>query len=39
MYASFKELIRNLYSKKRYIIDILNEDEKEIFNRFLFKNA
>ena len=39
MYGSFKELIRNLYSRKRYIIDVLNEDEKEIFNRFLFKNA
>ena len=39
MYGSFKELIRNLYSKKRYIIDVLNDDEKEIFNSFLKETA
>ena len=39
MYSSFKELIRELYSRKRYVIDILDDDEKEIFNRFLFKKA
>ena len=39
MYNSFKELIRDIYSKKRYLLDILNDDEKEIFNRFLLKNA
>ena len=28
-----------MYHLQRYLLDILNEDEKEIFNSFLFKNA
>ena len=39
IYLDYKELIRELYSSKRYIIDNLTDDEKKIFERFLYKNA
>ena len=39
MYASYKEMIRELYSNKKYLLDILDTEEKEIFNSFLFKKA
>ncbi len=38
-YASFKEIINELYGKKRYIINSLNDLEKEIYNRILFRTA
>ena len=39
MYNCFKELIRELYANKKYLLNILDESEKELFNRFLFKEA
>ena len=39
MYASYKEMIRELYSNKKYLLDILDTEEKEIFNSFLYKRA
>ena len=39
MLSAYKEMIRELYSNKKYLLDILDEAEKEIFNSFLFKNA
>ena len=35
----FKEIIRKLYSSKRYLLEILEDDEKEIFNSFLKETA
>lgn len=39
MYAAYKERIRELYSNKRYLISVLNVDEKELFNIFLYETA
>ena len=39
MYSSFKELIREVYSKKKYLLNILDEYETEIFNSFLSETA
>ena len=39
MYNSFKEIIRELYSKKKFLLDVIDYDEVEIFNRFLSKTA
>lgn len=39
MYLAYKEMIRELYSNKRYLLDILSDDEKEIFNSFLYETA
>lgn len=39
MYAAYKEMIRELYSNKRYLISVLNVDEKELFNIFLYETA
>ena len=39
MYASYKEMIRELYSNKKYLLDILDTEEKEIFNSFLNETA
>ena len=39
MYASYKEMIREIYSNKKYLLDILDTEEKEIFNSFLLKKA
>ena len=39
MYSAFKEMIRELYSNKKYLIDILDEREKEIFNSFIMETA
>ena len=39
MYASVKEEIREQYSNKRYVLEILNEEEKSFYNKVLFKEA
>ena len=39
MYSGFKEIIRELYESKSYIMDILSEGEKDIYCSFLKKNA
>ena len=39
IYDMFTEMIRDLYSDKRYLLEILNDDEKDLFNKFLYKNA
>ena len=39
MYESYKGMIRELYSDKRYLLEILNDDEKELYNSFLYENA
>jgi len=38
-FNNFKELIREIYSNKKYLIDYLSDEKKEIFNRFLTKSA
>ena len=39
MYNSFKEMIRETFSKKKYLLNILDEYETEIFNSFLGETA
>ena len=39
MYESYKGMIRKLYSDKRYLLEILNDDEKDLYNSFLYENA
>ena len=39
MYNSFKEMIREVYSNKRYVLEILTEEEQKIFKSFLEENA
>ena len=39
MYNSYKGIITKLYSDKRYLIEYLNDDEKEIYNKFLYEIA
>lgn len=39
MYSSYKELIRELYSNKRYLLEILSNEEKIIFQNFLEEKA
>ena len=39
MYDSYKGMIRKLYSDKRYLLEILNDDEKDLYNSFLYENA
>ena len=39
MLDNFKEVIRRIYSKKKYLINILDEYETVLFNRFLSKDA
>ena len=34
-YSGVKELIRQLYESKRYVMEILNEEEKELYKKFL----
>ena len=36
MYESYKGMIRKLYSDKRYLLEILNDDEKDLYNSFLY---
>jgi len=38
-YGSFKEMIRQVFNEKIYLLEILNEGEKKLFNSFLEKNA
>ena len=35
MYSGIREIIRQLCDRKRYVMEILNEDEKELFKKFL----
>ena len=39
MYNSFKEIIRELYSKKKFLLEVIDYDEVDLFNRFLSKTA
>ena len=39
MYNSYKEMIRELYSKKDYLKEILNDSEKELYDSFLYETA
>ena len=39
MLDNFKEVIRRIYSKKKYLINMLDEYETVLFNRFLSKDA
>ena len=39
MYSSYKEMIRELYSKKEYLKEILNDSEKELYDSFLYETA
>ena len=39
MYNSYKEMIRELYSKKEYLKEILNDSEKELYDSFLYETA
>ncbi len=37
MYGAYTEMIREIYSSKMYLLDILNDGEKEIFNSLIKK--
>ena len=39
MYNSFKEIIREIYSKRKFLLNIIDYDEVDLFNRFLNKTA
>ena len=39
MYGAFKEMIRELYSKKEYLKVKLSESEKELYDSFLYRTA
>lgn len=39
MYDDIKEEIRQLFESKRYVIDVLNEEEKVLYNKFLSVKA
>ena len=39
MYSGIREIIRQLYDSKRYVMEILNEDEKELYKKFLTEEA
>ena len=39
MYGAYTEMIREIYSSKMYLLDILNDGEKEIFNCFIMSTA
>ena len=39
MYGAYTEMIREIYSSKMYLLDILNDGEKEVFNNFIMKSA
>ena len=39
MYGAYTEMIREIYSSKMYLLDILNDGEKEIFNSFIMSTA
>ena len=34
MYSGFKEIIRETYSSKKYLLEILDDDEKALFQNF-----
>ena len=38
-YSGIKEIIRQLYESKRYVMEILNEEEKELYRQFLTEQA
>ena len=39
MYSGFKEIIREIYSSKKYLLEILDDDEKALFQKFLTEEA
>ena len=39
MLNAYKRIICELYSNKKYLLDILDDSEKELFNSYLFKSA
>ena len=39
MYSKFKEMIRKLYSSKKYLLDILDEYDTNLFNSFVLETA
>ena len=39
MLSAYKEIIREVYSNKKYLLEILDDSEKEIFNSFLNETA
>ena len=39
MYAQIREEFREVFSSKRYLMEILDEDEKEVYTKILYKNA
>ena len=39
MYGAFKEMIRELYSDREYVLSVLNDSEKEMFNKFFYRKA
>ena len=38
-YSGIKEIIRQLYESKRYVMEILNEEEKKLYRQFLTEQA
>ena len=38
-YSEIKEIIRQLYESKRYVMEILNEEEKKLYRQFLTEQA
>lgn len=39
IYSGIKEIIRQLYESKRYVMEILNDEEKELYKKFLIEEA
>lgn len=39
MYSGFKEIIRELFSSKKYLLEILDDAEKALFQKFTLKEA
>ena len=39
MYGAFKEMIRELYEEKRYLMEIMTNEEMQIYSNFLDKSA
>ena len=38
-YSGIKEIIRQLFESKRYVMDLLNDEEKALYRKFLLKEA
>ena len=39
MYGGIREIIRQLFESKRYVLEILNDDEKALYGKFLSREA